>query len=91
MNMVEEMVWVPSCCVCQQVRDDRQKMEEPTRSGLEQWMSLRSFLRLHRIPRDAYKLTHTYCPQCMEQFLEQLRLDRRPKECESSSLQVLSA
>lgn len=90
MNMLEEIVWVPICCVCEQVRDDRQKREEPTHSDLEQWISLRSFLRLHQIPRDACKLTHTYCPQCAEQFLEQLRLDRRAIECESASLEVFS-
>jgi hypothetical protein len=71
MNMVDETTWIPICCVCQQVRDDRQS-ERPTRKGVEKWMSLRSFLSLYRIPQDAYQLTHTYCLQCVEQ----LRLDR---------------
>jgi len=59
MNIVDKVVFIPICCVCDQVRDDQQ-----TTKG--QWMSLTSFLRLYRIPQDAYKLTHAYCPRCME-------------------------
>ena len=66
MNIVEKVLFIPICCVCDQVRDDQQTSERPTGSGLEQWMSLKSFLRLYRIPQDAYNLTHTYCPRCME-------------------------
>jgi hypothetical protein len=65
MNIVDKVVFIPICCVCDRVRDDQQTSER-TSNGLEQWMSLRSFLRLYRIPQDAYKLTHTYCPRCME-------------------------
>lgn len=72
MNTVKETTWIPICCVCQQVRDDRQSHERPTRNGVEQWMSLRSFLRLYRIEQGAYQLTHTYCRRCVKQ----LGLDR---------------
>lgn len=72
MNMVEKATWIPICCICQQIRDDRQSSELPTRNGFEKWMSLRSFHRLYGVARDTYKLTHTYCPRCMEQ----LGLDR---------------
>ena len=58
MNIVDKVVFIPICCVCEGVRDNSQ--------GLEQWTSLSSFLRLYRIPQDAYNLTHTYCPRCME-------------------------
>jgi hypothetical protein len=67
MTIVEETTWIPICCVCQQVRDDRQSHDHPAHNGFDTWMSLRSFLRLHCIPRDSYKLTHTYCERCMEQ------------------------
>jgi len=67
MIIVEETTWIPICCVCHQVRDDRQSHEHPTRNGFDTWMSLRFFLRLYCIPRGAYKLTHTYCERCMEQ------------------------
>ena len=66
MNIVEKVLFIPICCVCDQVRDDQQTSERPTGSGLEQWMPLRPFLRLYHIPQDAYRLTHTYCPRCME-------------------------
>ena len=66
MNIVDKVVFIPICCACDRVRDDRQTSGQPTSRGLEQWMSLTSFLRLYRIPQDAYKLTHTYCPRCME-------------------------
>ena len=66
MNIVEKVLFIPICCVCDQVRDDQQTSERPTGSGLEQWMPLRSFLRLYHVPHDAYRLSHTYCPLCME-------------------------
>lgn len=67
MTIVEETTWIPICCVCHQVRDDRQSHEHPARNGFDTWMSLRFFLRLYCISRGAYKLTHTYCERCMEQ------------------------
>ncbi len=73
MTMVETTSWIPICCVCQQVRDDRQNNERSAGNAVEKWTSLRSFLRLYRIARGAYNLTHTYCPDCM---LIQLRLGR---------------
>ena len=77
MKVAGEITWIPICCVCHQVRDDRQSSERPTRNGFEQWMSLRSFLRRYRIARDAYKLTHTYCARCMEQLGLDLDKGRR--------------
>ena len=65
MNTVDKVVFIPICCACDRVRDDQQS-GPPTSRGLEQWMSLTSFLRLYLIPQDAYKLSHTYCPRCME-------------------------
>ncbi len=76
MKIVEKVLFIPICCVCDRVRDDQQTSERPTGSGLEQWMPLRSFLRLHHIPQDAYRLTHTYCPRCMEH----LGYDRKKSE-----------
>lgn len=65
MSMVDTIMWIPICCVCQQVRDDRQNDERSAGNAVEKWTSLRSFLRLYRIARGAYYLTHTYCPHCM--------------------------
>ena len=72
MNMAKKTTWIPICCVCHQVRDDRQSNECPTQNSLDKWISLRSFLRLYHIARGTYQLTHTYCVRCMEQ----LGLDR---------------
>ncbi|MEO7861449.1 MAG: hypothetical protein ABIU05_13615 [Nitrospirales bacterium] len=66
MHIIAKVVFIPICCACDRVRDDQQTSEGPTSNGLQQWMSLTSFLRLYRIPQDAYKLAHTYCPRCME-------------------------
>lgn len=76
MNIIDKVVFIPICCACDRVRDDQQTSEGPTSNGLEQWMSLKSFLRLYLIPQDAYKLTHTYCPRCMEH----LGFDRNKSE-----------
>lgn len=66
MSMVETTTWIPICCVCQQVRDDRQNNDRSAgRNAVEKWTSLRSFLHVYRIARGAYNLTHTYCPDCM--------------------------
>lgn len=68
MNIVDKVVFIPICCACDRVRDDQQTSKRPTGNGFEQWISLRSFLRLYRIAQDAYRLTHTYCPRCMERL-----------------------
>lgn len=72
MTIVEEITWIPICCVCQQVRDDRHIDERSTCNGLDTWMPLRIFLRLYCIPPGAYKLTHTYCERCMEQRIQEM-------------------
>ena len=68
MNIVSDGVRVSICCVCDQVRDNRQSSERPTRDDFEQWTSLRSFLQLHGLGPDMYKLSDTYCPRCLDQL-----------------------
>ena len=88
MNIVDKIVCIPICCACDRVRDDQQTGERPTDSGLEQWMSLKSFLRLYRIPQDAYKLTHTYCPRCMEHLsFNQQKSEKRLGQPRGEALQ----
>lgn len=72
MSRAKQTTWIPICCVCHQVRDDRQNHDRTTRNGFDTWMSLRSFLCLYHIAHGTYQLTHTYCLRCMEQ----LGLDR---------------
>ncbi len=76
MKIVDKGLFIPICCVCDQVRSDQYTGQRSTSNGLEQWMSLDSFLRLYLIPQDAYTLTHTYCPRCMEH----LGYDRKKSE-----------
>jgi hypothetical protein len=71
-TLIQKTTWIPICCVCHQVRDDRQSNECTTQNVFDTWMSLRSFLCLYHIARGTYQLTHTYCLRCMEQ----LGLDR---------------
>lgn len=81
MNKVNQTVWlIPVCCVCRLVRDDQQTRDGHSDSVREQWMSLRSFLRLHPSARQGHQLTHTYCRGCLDAFMEQLALDRRKRE-----------
>ncbi|MDZ4856842.1 MAG: hypothetical protein SGJ26_18645 [Nitrospirota bacterium] len=91
MNIVEKVLFIPICCVCDRVRDDQQTSERPTGSGLEQWMSLTSFLRLYLIPQDAYRLTHTYCPRCMEHLgFNQKKSEQRETQQEEIRRRIIS-
>ena len=66
MNIIDKVVFIPICCACDRVRDDQQTSKRPSGNAREQWVWLGSYLHLYRIPQDAYRLTHTYCPRCME-------------------------
>ncbi|MBC7839218.1 MAG: hypothetical protein H7Y39_11335 [Nitrospiraceae bacterium] len=66
MNIIDNVVFIPICCACDRVRDDQQTSERPSGNAREQWVWLESYLHLYRIPQDAYRLTHTYCPRCMK-------------------------
>jgi hypothetical protein len=91
MNIVDKVVFIPICCVCDRVRDDQQTSGTPTSRGLEQWTSLTSFLRLYRIPQDAYKLTHTYCSRCMEHLgFNQKKSDQRETIQEDIRRRIIS-
>ncbi len=68
MNRMSDEVRISICCVCDQVRDNRQSNERPTLDGFEQWTSLRSFLQLNGLGPDKYKLSETYCPRCLDQL-----------------------
>lgn len=92
MNRMNQAAWITMCCVCLQVRNDREESDVPTRAVREQWMSLRSLLRIHRIDGNECRLTHTYCPRCFDHFMAQLALKRQRQDSESSlSREVLSA
>jgi hypothetical protein len=54
---------IPICCVCNRVREHLQPAAKQ-----EGWDTLEGFLRTHHISSGEYRLTHTYCPACAEQF-----------------------
>lgn len=58
--MVKDNV-IPICCVCNQVRG--QAVGER-----EEWNTLNAFLKNNHILNGDYRLTHTYCPTCADQF-----------------------
>ena len=59
---------VSVCCVCNNVKDDGQRSEWPPGDAVVSWMPLRSFIQLHGLGRDDYKLLDTYCTRCLEQL-----------------------
>ena len=95
-HRIIKTTWIPICCVCHQVRDDRQGHDRPARNDFDAWMSLRSFLRLYHVARGTYQLTHTYCLRCMGQLgldrpQPEKRLRRlRPKPSRKRSARVSS-
>ena len=56
---------LPICCVCGLIRD------EPA-SETESWVTKQVFRQAHGIDHSAYRLTHTYCPSCYTQFMNQI-------------------
>jgi|SoiMethySBSTD1v2_1073268.scaffolds.fasta_scaffold3423625_1 hypothetical protein len=49
------------CCVCNRVRG--QAVTET-----HEWKTLNAFLQTNHIGNGDYRLTHTYCPTCADQF-----------------------
>ena len=57
---------IPICCVCGLIREDA------CASKAESWVTKRVFHRTHGIDASACRLTHTYCPTCYTQFMNQI-------------------
>ena len=55
---------IPICCVCGLVRDDHGASTD-NRS----WSDLGSYLERHGLRGVEYKLTHTYCPICIDRYV----------------------
>lgn len=66
MSAVASHPFIPICCVCGLVRDDH---------GLrgmghhESWCNLGSYLDRYALRDSPYKLTHTYCPECVDRYV----------------------
>ena len=59
---------LPACCACRLVQD-----ESAATSGLERWMSQRTYRKTHGVNPTELALTHTYCPTCFAKVQETVR------------------
>jgi len=65
--------WVPICCFCSMVRDDRH-----TEAGKGPWMSLSTYARSRQLPLShRFVFNHGYCPDCVANFEERMAAYRR--------------
>ncbi len=66
MSAVANQPFIPICCVCGLVRDDHGL----TGMGRhESWCNLGSYLDRYGLRDSPYRLTHTYCPQCVDRYV----------------------
>ena len=60
--------FVPTCCFCFKVRDDRN-----TEAGKGPWMDLNTYARRRQIPiRHRFIFSHGYCPDCVVHYDERM-------------------
>ena len=79
-------IFIPICCVCNLVRNDKQHEEDT-----EQWGTLTAYMQTHQLSTGEYHLTHTYCPSCSQQFTKRNHKavpDPLPKPQRSSEVNV---
>ena len=66
MSAVASQPFIPICCVCGFVRDDHGL----TGMGRhESWCNLGSYLDRYGLRDSPYRLTHTYCPACVDRYV----------------------
>ena len=60
--------FVPTCCFCFKVRDDRN-----TEAGKGPWMDLSTYARRRQLPiSHRFVFSHGYCPDCVAHFDERM-------------------
>lgn len=60
--------FVPICCFCSMVRDDRTK-----EAGKGLWMDLSTYTRRRQLPLShRFVFSHGYCPDCVAHFDERM-------------------
>ena len=65
--------FVPICCFCSQVRDDRK-----AKAGKGPWMDLSIYASRRQLPiSHRFIFTHGYCPDCVAHFEERMAAYRR--------------
>jgi len=65
--------FVPICCFCLRIRDDK-NME----GGMGSWVELRAYAISRQLPPNyRFVFTHGYCPECVAHFDERMAAYRR--------------
>jgi hypothetical protein len=57
--------FIPVCCVCGLARESA----SPSDSQTEWWSDFDEYLNRHGLRGTQYRLTHAYCPVCVNQFI----------------------
>ena len=65
MNASATPTFIPVCCVCGLVRE----ILDFSGSETECWSDFDAYLNRHGLQGTEYRLTHTYCPICMLQYV----------------------
>ena len=71
--------FVPICCFCSQVRDDRD-----TQAGKGPWIDLSTYAKSRQVPLShRFVFSHGYCPDCVAHFDERMAAYRSRSAWES--------
>ena len=56
---------LPACCMCESIRDETEGAQP------ERWVTQDHYHESHGVNPANCLLSHTYCPECFTQFMEQ--------------------
>ncbi len=62
------VTFIAACCLCRKVRDDLPKGGD----GEESWVTLRTYCAKYHLDERDLRLSHTYCPDCLNLHRELL-------------------
>ena len=65
MHASATLPFIPVCCVCGLARESA----SPSDSQIEWWSDFDEYLNRHGLRGTHYRLTHAYCPVCVNQFI----------------------
>lgn len=60
-----ERLFLPICCLCKRIRDERGRTGDPVR-----WITQQTFRKIHGVKSADGPLTHTYCPGCLTRVMK---------------------
>ena len=65
MNGLTQPTFIPVCCVCGFAREGGDSADSST----EWWSDFDAYLQRHGLREAEYRLTHAYCPVCVQQYM----------------------